>query len=257
MKTSIRRSYLEKKNKEELEYKYIKKDNNRNDKNNKYQKNDYINQVKTTKKFFKEGKEEINIHAENLKQIEILIKELNNINNQNKLISKEINSLKIKQKNKVENYNKIINDINKQKLDLNKIKEIYNEKNREYIQLRNQHREMMIRNIRSIHRDSVNELNRNSLHHFFDRLVFLSRMRRDNNSGPVMTDEQLQALPISYYPRNNNSNEKCIICDFPFCYNDVIINLRSCHHIFHKACLINSLTLSRSSNCPICRTTII
>ena len=115
----------------------------------------------------------------------------------------------------------------------------------------------MIRNIRSIHRDSVNELNRNSLHHFFDRLVFLSRMRRDNNSGPAMSDEQLQALPVSYYPRNNNSNEKCIICDFPFCYNDVIIKLRSCHHIFHKACLINTLTLSRSSICPICRATII
>ena len=41
-------------------------------------------------------------------------------------------------------------------------------------------------------------------------------MRKDNNYGPVMTDEQLHVLPISYYPRNNNSNEKCIICDFLF-----------------------------------------
>ena len=205
----------------------------------------------------KEEKGENKSHDKNLKKIEILLKELDNIDNQNKLISKEIISLKKVQKAQMENYNKIINDINKQKLDLNKIKEIYNKKNREYIQLRNQHRELIIANIRSIHRDSVNELNRNSLHHFFDRLVFLSRMRRNNNSGPVLTDEQLQALPISYYPRNNNSNEKCIICNFPFCYNDVIINLRSCHHIFHKACLINSLTLSRSSICPICRATII
>ena len=205
----------------------------------------------------KEEKGENKSHDKNLKKIEILLKELDNIDNQNKLISKEIISLKKTQKSQIENYNKIINDINKEKLDLNKIKEIYNKKNREYIQLRNHHRELMIRNIRSIHRDSVNELNKNSLHHFFDRLVFLSRMRRDNNSGPAMSDEQLQALPISYYPRNNNSNEKCIICDFPFCYNDVIINLRSCHHIFHKACLINTLTLSRSSICPICRATII
>ena len=257
MKASIRRSYLEKK---------IKSNDIQNEKNNKYQTNYYINQEKTEKKYLKEEKEEKEqkeqkgenkTHDKNLKKIEILLKELDNIDNQNKLISKEIISLKKTQKSQIENYNKIINDINKEKLDLNKIKEIYNKKNREYIQLRNHHRELMIRNIRSIHRDSVNELNRNSLHHFFDRLVFLSRMRRDNNSGPAMSDEQLQALPVSYYPRNNNSNEKCIICDFPFCYNDIIINLRRCHHIFHKACLINTLTLSRSSICPICRATII
>ena len=198
-------------------------------------------------------------HKENLKMIETLKKELNDIEKENRFISKEINILKNTERFQLKDLNKINNDINKQQLELNKLKDLYKTKNQKYIQLLNTHRQMLIDNIRNIQRDTTNEINRQSIHHFFDRLNFLYNMRRENNSneGPSMSDDQIQALPISYYPRNNNSDEKCVICGFPFCYNDVIIKLRSCNHIFHKACLINTLTINRSSVCPICRVSII
>ena len=198
-------------------------------------------------------------HKDNLKMIETLKKELNDIEKENRFISKEINILKNTERFQLKDLNKINNDINKQQLELNKLKDLYKTKNQKYIQLLNTHRQMLIDNIRNIQRDTTNEINRQSIHHFFDRLNFLYNMRRENNSneGPSMSDDQIQALPISYYPRNNNSDEKCVICGFPFCYNDVIIKLRSCNHIFHKACLINTLTINRSSVCPICRVSII
>ena len=254
---SIRRAYLEKNNnKGTLGDIYIKTDNFQSENINQFQKNSYINQEKK-KKIESSRKKENKDNQFNDINIEILLKELDNLEKENKLLSNEIISSKKEEQIQKENYNKIINDINRNKIELNKLKEINTKKNREYSQLRNNHREMMIRDIRDIHRDTVNELNRQSLHRFFDRLVFLSRMRRENNSGNAMTDEQIQALPISYYPRNNNTNECCIICGFPFCYNDVIIKINRCNHIFHKACLINSLTVTRSSICPICRNSII
>ena len=42
------------------------------------------------------------------------------------------------------------------------------------------------------------------------------RIRTENNNVPRITNEQIQSLPISYYPnRHNYSNQKCIICGFP------------------------------------------
>ena len=200
-----------------------------------------------------------NIHKDNLKMIEMLKKQLNDIEKEKRFISKEINILKNTERSQIRELNKINNDINKQQLELNKLKDIKKTKNEKYIQLLNTHRQMLIDNIRNIQRDTTNEINRQSLHHFFDRLNFLYTMRRGNNQkvGPSMSEDQIQALPISYYPRNNNSDEKCIICGFPFCYNDVIIKLRSCNHTFHKNCLVNRLTIRQTSKCPICKVSII
>ena len=233
--------------------------NNINNKNHILNLKDNNKSKILTESNIEESKINNNTHEDNLKTIELLKKQLNDIEKENRLLSKEINLLKNTEKSQIREYNKINNDINKQKTELIKLKDINITKTQKYLELRNVHREIMIRNIRSIHRDTVNELNRQSLHRFFDRLAFLYRMRRENNANgnPSMTDEQIQALPISYYPRNDNSDEKCIICSFPFCYNDVIIKLRTCNHIFHKACLINTLTMSRSSICPICRVSII
>ena len=258
MKSSIRRAYLEKRNQELPKNPSYQKNDTHNDKKN------YILQKSNSKESIilsrpKIDKNENKNHEGEINDIEILQKELNDLENEIKLISKEISNEKKEEKILIKDQDKIIIELVHQNLELKKLKEINNKKNREFLQLRNRHREMMIRNIRSIHRDTVNELHRHSLQRFFERLAFLSRMRRENNLNPnaIMTNEQIEALPISYYPRNNNENEKCIICGFPFCYNDVIIKLEKCNHIFHKACLTQSLMLNRVGVCPTCNTQIL
>ena len=243
----IIRAYLEKKNKSYLNLNsHFNEDINDNNNKNR------------SKIFAEKERRDSKVHENNLKIIEKLKNELNDLEKKNNLISNEINLLKKSEKKEKDDYNKINNEINNQKIELNKLKEINDLKNREYIQLRNHHREMIIRDLHNLHNDAINELNRQSLHRFFERLTYLYRLRTENNIGPPITNEQIQALPISYYPhRNNNSNQKCTICGFPYCYNDVIIKLRRCQHIFHKACLINSLNLTRASICPICKTSLI
>ena len=89
-----------------------------------------------------------------------------------------------------------------------------------------------------------------------DEIPFIFLNNRENNEdGPPMTYEQLQNLQSSTYPRNNN-NEKCIICGFDFCFNDIFTKL-ICNHIFHKNCLINRLSARQSSKCPTCKASII
>ena len=88
------------------------------------------------------------------------------------------------------------------------------------------------------------------------RLHSINFEEENNEEGPAMTNEQLQALESSIYPRNNNSDEKCTICEFVFCYNDTVVKLK-CNHIFHKDCLINRLSARHSSKCPTCKDSII
>ncbi len=265
MKSSIRRIYLEKRKlNRSLDNIISNTENNKDEKRNKNNK-DKIKNVQTTEnnkdkikiKIVQttENNKQINDHETNLKTIEMLQKELNEIFTENRVISKEKKELIREEKNQQVDLNKIMNDINKETKELNILKDIYAQKTAEYLQLRNQHREMMIRGFRQMHAATVSELNRHSLHRFFERLIHLSRMRNQNN-GPLMTNEQIEALPLSYYPRNNDSNEKCVLCSFPFCYNDVIIRLR-CNHIFHKACLSQTLTVNRIALCPTCGSSIL
>lgn len=253
---SIRRAYLEKKAQTSYENIFIKENNNLQEGRKIAINNKNNNTARTTYSPINENKK-IKIHEDNLSKLVMLQKELDNLQKENELISKEINSFKKEEKIQLQNYNKIIKDINKENIECNKIKEINNKKNREYSQLKEQHRQLMIDFLRNLHQNAINEFNRNSLHRFFDRLVFLSRMRGQNNNLPPMSDQQLQALPISNYRNRNNTSEKCIICGFPFCYNDTVIRLRRCNHLFHKACLINTLTISRTSICPTCRIPIV
>ena len=89
-------------------------------------------------------------------------------------------------------------------------------------------------------------------------LISIQSIRNNNNNeeGPSMTYTQLQNLASSNYTRRNNTTEKCTICRFNFGYNDVITKL-NCHHVFHKNCLVNRLSNTRSSKCPTCKTSII
>ena len=247
---------------EETEYKNNQKENSFSDNNNKINHENYI------------------------KLIEGLNNELNDLEKQNDLILKEISSLKIQQNDFEEKYNEIKEEIETENEELNDLKETNITKNREYLELlRRRHQQ-----IREIHsneegsQESNNNTSRNNsenenndLNRLTDMmnglnfLLSISRLRRaneeendesirsnehNNEEGPPMTNAQLQALPSSIYPRNNNSDEKCEICGFVFCYKDTITKL-SCNHTFHKDCLVNRLSARNSSKCPTCKASII
>ena len=78
----------------------------------------------------------------------------------------------------------------------------------------------------------------------------------DEDLGPPMTFQQIDALPFERYPFKD-SQEKCLLCGFPFCFNDNIIKLVQCQHIFHKICLEDFLMNRQASKCPQCKTSLI
>ena len=229
------------------------------------------------------------MHEKNLKEIEALKKDLEGIDKENESITEQILSEKLSSINLEQKYNKLNDKYIQENQRLNELKEINISKNQEYRQLIGiRQREL---NDSNENNDDNNENNNNNgngnnnnnnndvlnnLEEVVTGLNFLlniARLRRPieddlNNSeiisnnnnndeeGPPMTQEQLDSLPWSLYPRNNDLNEKCVICEFDFCYNDTVITLR-CEHKFHKNCLINRLTARNSSKCPTCRESII
>ena len=252
------------------------------------------NQIKENQKEISlESKKNKEIHEKKLKEIQRLEKELNNIEKQNELTSKELYSLKIKYNNLTEKEEKINNEVETENRELEQLKEINITKNREYrhlLQLRNRqinnntynnNNNDTNQNITS-NRNDTNSNNENEnvredeLLNGLNFLLTISRIRRsideegrnessineilnnrhNNDEGPPMTYNQLQALPSSIYSNRNNSSEKCIICGFDFCYNDEITKLR-CEHTFHKNCLVNRLRARNSSKCPTCKTSVI
>ena len=228
------------------------------------------------------------IHENNLKVIEILQKEFDKYEKENQLIIEEMKRLKEQEKELLETYEKIRDDIETGKDELEELKDINTEKNREYLELSNlrqrynndgnnrDNNNTINNNNNNNNERNENPLNRLTLGDFMDGLLSISRVRNEgrmdegpnlpfiffpsranNDEGPPMTYEQIESLPSSNYPRNNNNNEKCTICQFVFCYNDVVTKLRKCNHSFHKSCLSNRLNARQSSKCPTCRVSII
>ena len=218
------------------------------------------------------------LHETKLREIEILQQELKELEIKNDSIEKQIisgidSNIKLEEK-----CNKLNDKYNKENQELSRLKEINISKNFEYQRINRirQHQLNSINENNNNNQENNNNTGLNHLEEIVTGINFLmneSRLRRnvqedfensimmnDNNNnneeGPPMTEEQLDALPCSVYPRNNINNEKCIICDFDFCFNDTIIKLR-CEHKFHKNCLINRLTARRSSKCPTCKESII
>ena len=218
------------------------------------------------------------LHETKLREIEILQQELKELEIKNDSIEKQIisgidSNIKLEEK-----CNKLNDKYNKENQELSRLKEINTSKNFEYQRI-NRIRQHQLNSINENNNNNQENNNNTGLNHLeeivtgINFLMNVSRLRRnvqedlensimmnDNNNnneeGPPMTEEQLDALPCSVYPRNNINNEKCIICDFDFCFNDTIIKLR-CEHKFHKNCLINRLTARRSSKCPTCKESII
>jgi hypothetical protein len=279
MSTSIRRAYLNKRLKESIDeistnsntisHKSIiqKTINESQDQSEKNIINKKIPYIKTEME--KKSKND-KTHEDNLKMIENLQKELDNIEKENAEMSKNIFILKKESRQFNEEYNKINNDIQTQKNECENLKQESINKKREFLNLivtRAQREralnliERVINNARRNNTDNRRnrraELNRIAFRSAIERLVDLYRRRRDDENDPPIPYEQIQNLPSSFYPRNNRNNEKCTLCGFVFCYNDVIIKLTNCNHIFHKNCLVNRLTIRQSSRCPICKISVL
>ena len=162
------------------------------------------------------------IHENKLKEIELLKKELNDIEIENDLILKEMSIIKNKTKKLEENYNNIKNEVEQETDELGQLKEINSSKKREYLELSRLRRENMNNNIE--HNQNNNNSSRTNSENdnyendrigdIFNGINFLlniSRLRRvneeendesirlnsmseDNNEeGPAMTTQQLQA----------------------------------------------------------------
>ena len=224
------------------------------------------------------GEKNINqiLHENYLKEIEFLKNDLEELDKENESVTEQLLSEKLSQINLEQKYNKINDKYIKESHALNELKEINEAKNYQFQQL-NRIRQQQLNDLNEHNQNNSNN-NDNGLNNLeevvtgINFLLNVSRFRRpmddevDNSvvitnsnndeEGPPMTQEQLDSLPCSLYPRHNVLNEKCVICEFDFCYNDTVIKLR-CDHKFHKNCLINRLTARNSSKCPTCKASII
>ena len=254
--------------------------------------NDQNNQNKDNNEILSEN-ENKKIHESQLLKIQLLEKELNQIENKNELASNEMKLLTSEQNKLSDKYNNIIKQMDFEKINLEKIKDINRLKNHEYLQKLRIKEELDNKQNNRYGQNGENNLNTNSNDNDndenrfadalngFNFLLSLSRFRRmaleeeedddnddnddnndghedngDNDEGPPLTYNQLQNLPSSKYLKKDNSTEKCIICEFEFCYNDEVTTLK-CNHSYHKNCLINRLRARNSSKCPNCRASVI
>ena len=228
------------------------------------------------------------IHENNLSVIQILQKELDKLESENKLINEEVDNIKDEEKDLIEKFEQLKKDIEEETGKLEELKDINDDKNRQYLRILHLRHQQIMENA---HSNSNSNSNRNNnqirnererpgevLNHFtlgevMDGILNITNLNRESNEppqfpfifipraesneeGPPMSYQQLQGLP-SYHYQGRNSNEKCNICDFDICYNDLVTRLSKCNHIFHKNCLVNRLSTRRSSKCPDCKVSII
>ena len=235
-------------------------------------------------------------HEDNQKKIKELEKLLEELNKNKNDLSNEIDKLK-------NEGNKLQNDLNKKEdeekglnEELEELKNINDDKNREYLNLHqlNQQR-MNDRNNNLIRRENNNNINgeHESMSDIFNSFLRLREQINNQNNqnnegeveggggqnninpgessinesnieigededlGPPMNLNQIDGLPGGKYPKKEKYEEKCVLCGFTFCYNDSITILDKCKHTFHKECLGNFLINRSASKCPVCKVSII
>jgi len=214
------------------------------------------------------------IHENNLTEMKTLENDLDKIEKENEEVLKEIARLQEEEKNLQKEFEKIRVDIDIEKDELEELEDINDVKSREYAHLMHiRHQQIMTmpdheffnfnlnggNNMNNNSNESNDNSNRISLPNIIQGLLRVNPYAHNSNedNGPPMTYDQLQALPSSNYPRENNNHEKCDICKFELCYNDLVTKLVKCNHTFHKECLVNRLTTMHSSKCPTCKVSII
>ena len=230
------------------------------------------------------------IHENNLTVIELLQNDLNKLEEENKLINDELDQIKQEEKDMIEKFEQIKKDIEEETGNLEELKDINEDKNRLLLRLLHLRHQQIMQNADNLSNNINNHSNNNprqrreqerpgdvlnafTLGEVMDGILRVTNLNRESNEppqfpfifvpraesnedGPPMSYQQLQALP-SYNYQGRNSNEKCNICDFDLCFNDLVTRLSKCNHIFHKNCLVNRLSTRRSSKCPNCKVSII
>ena len=162
------------------------------------------------------------IHEAKLKEMKLLEKELNDIENQNELLSKEKDTLKDKRKNISEKYNIINTEAEKEQKELSDLQKTNLIKNKVYLELLNLRiQQQVINSISSMlnldfntnnntnnnnTNDNTNSNNtdNNNISDLFNRLnllLHLSRLRRAN------TEEGDDTSPLIQNQNNNNNND--------------------------------------------------
>ena len=182
--------------------------------------------------------------------------ELNNLKNINEEKKNEVinlmNSNHINNNNSLNN-NRQINNINMNNPQSNNIEQ-RNINQNEQVPINNAlNRLMPIQSQVIGNNEEIGNLIDNSINNSLN-MAFLGGF--DEDLGPPMTFQQIDALPFERYP-SKDSQEKCLLCGFPFCFNDNIIKLVQCQHIFHKVCLENFLINRQASKCPQCKASLI
>ena len=242
--------------------------------------------IELTKEEEKQQKKDKVIHENNLTVIQLLQNDLDKLEEENKIINEAVEDIKNEEKELNERFEQIKKELDEETGNLEELKDINDDKNRQLLQLLHlRHRQIMqtaneMRNSNNNNPNQRRERERQGevLNHFTlgevmdgilnitningnadepPRLPFVFIQRNESNEeGPPMSYQQLQDLPSFNY-QGRNSNEKCSICDFDLCYNDLVTRLSKCKHIFHKNCLVNRLSTRRSSKCPNCKVSLI
>ena len=287
-KSSIFNNILNKQKKSQIITRTESSKNN-NKSCNKEMKKIISSSVEKTAKIKKE-------HESNLKKINELTKLLFDLEIQNMNLNTDIQNLKDKNTEAKKQINTKDIKIQELTNELNSLKETHENKNQEYLNLRrnninyyqantenNIHNHSNIftninseenSNYNSVRDISINEginrilNNRNNENNdgveilnniLAERFENTSSERENEDYGEPMTFEQIDALPFYNCPKieDGNNEEKCEICGFDLCYNDIITKLEKCQHIFHKECLGNFLFEKQGSKCPICKMSIL
>ena len=235
-------------------------------------------------------------HDTNLKKIEELSRILLDLEIQNMNLNSDIQNLKDagnEIKNQISTKDSKIQELTNE---LNTLKETHENKKQEYFRLRRNNSNYfqantenniyshsnIFTNISSEENNNYHSVREISINEGMNRILdnrlnqnnegvemlnnIISERFGDGSSevenedyGEPMTFQQIDALPFYNYPKieDGNNEEKCVICGFDLCFNDVITKLEKCQHIFHKECLGNFLIEKQGSKCPICRMSIL
>ena len=229
------------------------------------------------------------IHENNLTVIQMIQEELDKLEKENDLLNNEYEQIKQEEKDLIERFDQINKEIDEETGNLEELKDINEEKNGQYLQLSHMRHQLIMQQEGNSYNNNSNSNNNTQerrererpgevLNHFtlgevMDGILNITNLNGESNQppqfpfifipraevneeGPPMSYQQLQALP-SYNYQGRNSKDKCNICDFDICYNDLVTTLSKCNHTFHKNCLVNRLSTRRSSKCPNCKVSII
>lgn len=90
--------------------------------------------------------------------------------------------------------------------------------------------------------------------------IFDYYLRNQDHISSVSRLNAIKNLPCKRFLRsdaekNGDSDQKCVICYSEYRVNrTLVVDLPSCHHLFHKKCIIR--WLKSNETCPLCRTLV-